>query len=456
LFLNKKISFILFGLIMAVSSMAQPETDPLHVIAPGLLRQDFKMLKDSLLQLHAGLYRYKSKSQISRLFDSCYATLNKSRNEIEWFALVSFIIGSVDDGHTECFLPRETINYIKGNEKIFPLQLRFIGERAYTPCETKEIPAGAELLTINRISVQGIGKKLCQYVSSDGNNQTGRYAKLNFKDPFGYYYFVVYGSSPQFTVNYKKPNGKTETKTLLPVNVGDLQCLPPKPAIQKYLSLDFLPNNTALLTIKSFGEDQFRSTSEDYKTFLASSFQQVSQKKIKNLIIDLRNNGGGDDEYGAWLYSYLSDKPFKYYASLQSNAHNFTTTEHPNLAIQQPAINYFPGQVLFLINGRSFSATAEFASIAKSNGRGKFIGEETGGGYYGNTSGARSTIILPNSKIRVNIPLNKYSMAVKKSPYPDRGIIPDYIVLPTITDILQNRDPQMEYAIHLTQKIKPD
>ena len=440
-----------FGLITAAASMAQPESKPLQDISPGLLKQDFKMLRDSLQQLHAGLYRYKSKSQINQLFDSCFNTLNRSRNEIEYFALISFIVGSVDDGHTECFLPRETITYIKSNEKIFPFQLRFINERAYTPCETKEIPAGAELLKINGTPVRGIGKKLCQYVSSDGNNQTGRYAKLNFKDPFGYYYFVVYGSKSQFTINYKKPNGKMETKTLQPAMVGNLECLPPKPVVQKYLNLEFIPNNTAILTIMSFGEEEFKTTNEDYKTFLTSSFRQISQKKIKTLIIDLRNNGGGNDEYGAWLYSYLSNKPFTYYASLQSNAHNFTAAEHPNLAIQQPAENHFSGQVIFLINARSFSATAEFASIAKSNDRGIFIGEETGGGYYGNTSGARTTITLPNSKIRINIPLNKYSMAVKKSVYPDRGIIPDHIVLPTIDDILQNKDPQKEYAIRLSK-----
>ena len=33
--------------------------------------------------------------------------------------------------------------------------------------------------------------------------------------------------------------------------------------------------------------------------------------------IDLRGNGGGRGDYGSLLYSYLTDKPFRYYDSLQ-------------------------------------------------------------------------------------------------------------------------------------------
>jgi hypothetical protein len=61
-------------------------------------------------------------------------------------------------------------------------------------------------------------------------------------------------------------------------------------------------------------------------------------------------------------------------------------------------------------------------------------------------------IVLPNTRIRVNIPLNKYVMAVKKTKYKDRGIIPDHIIVPTIDDILQNKDVQMDYTLQLAEK----
>jgi len=125
------------------------------------------------------------------------------------------------------------------------------------------------------------------------------------------------------------------------------------------------------------------------------------------------------------------------------------TTDHPNLGIQQPEADHFDGKVEFLTSGKSFSGAAEFSSIARSNKRGLFIGEETAGGYYGNTSGSKLTLILPNSKIRVNIPVTKYVMAVKKSKYSDRGIIPDYPIVPSINDYIQHKDVQMEFALKL-------
>ena len=49
--------------------------------------------------------------------------------------------------------------------------------------------------------------------------------------------------------------------------------------------------------------------------------------------------------------------------------------------------------------GGSFSTTCEFLSTLHHHHRATFIGEETGGGYYGNTSGMSLPLVLPNSKI---------------------------------------------------------
>ena len=59
---------------------------------------------------------------------------------------------------------------------------------------------------------------------------------------------------------------------------------------------------------------------------------------------------------------------------------NFLVKDHPNLALQQPKSNNYKSKIFVLADGRSFSASAEFSSIVKTNNRGKFIGEECGGG----------------------------------------------------------------------------
>ncbi len=152
------------------------------------------------------------------------------------------------------------------------------------------------------------------------------------------------------------------------------------------------------------------------------------------------------------LYSYLADKPFSYFASVETIEKKLSLKDNRLLGLQQPSAISFRGKVFFLINGLCFSTTCDFCAIAKSEDRGKFIGEETGGAYYGNTSGEIYRTVLPHSGINIVIPKNKYTNAVKKADYPDRGIIPDYQVIPTINDILDKRDVQFEYVLNLAHQ----
>ena len=155
---------------------------------------------------------------------------------------------------------------------------------------------------------------------------------------------------------------------------------------------------------------------------------------------------------GEMLYAYLAQKPFMYYASQETVSEKFPEKDHHNLGIQQPKENNFGGRVYILMNGRSFSGVAEFTSIVKTNNRGKFIGEECGGGYYGNTSGDEAMVGLPNTGITVRVPMIKYTMAVKKLSNDIKGILPDYPFYITITDFVEKKDGQMEYALKIVRE----
>lgn len=116
-------------------------------------------------------------------------------------------------------------------------------------------------------------------------------------------------------------------------------------------------------------------------------------------------------------------------------------TDNLNLVIRNLNLLNFKGNVYVLINGLSFSVTTGFCAIVQSNHKAVFIGEETGGAYYVNTSGRFIDVSLPYSSITIHIPTVKYSMSVNYRKNKDKGIIPDYQVIATMNDLVEKRIP---------------
>jgi C-terminal processing protease CtpA/Prc len=126
----------------------------------------------------------------------------------------------------------------------------------------------------------------------------------------------------------------------------------------------------------------------------------------------------------------------------------FQLTSHPNFGIQQPAKPVFAGKVFSLMNGGSQSTTAEFLSVAHSQGRVTLLGEEAGGDYRGHTGGEFFNLTLPNSRRRVQIPLMRYQFAVSGG-IADHGVLPDEKIMPAVDDLLAGRDVCMLRAYQL-------
>lgn len=80
---------------------------------------------------------------------------------------------------------------------------------------------------------------------------------------------------------------------------------------------------------------------------------------------------------------------------------------------------------------------------------GVFVGEETGGSYLGNTSNYSFLITLPNTKIKVNIPVARYQNNVTLEGNFGRGTIPDYKVRYSIDEIIQGIDKELNTVLAL-------
>ncbi len=319
---------------------------------------------------------------------------------------------------------------------------------------------------------------------SDGHNMTSKYRRLESTTAFGRRYAQLFGITTSFKIIYLSPEDsqkkdirvqgfkQEELTQIFPQRYPEAAQNRP-PIKIKYRG------DVAILTIRTFSSGAYQSAKISFLYFMKKTFREISEKNIQHLVIDLRDNGGGEDLFGRILFSYLIDKPYLYYnflevksdtfsflsntdapdieKMLQKNTHKnergtYDILVHANLGEQKPMKPTFLGRVYVLINGGSFSGSGETTSLMHYHKRAVFIGEECGAGYYGNTSGLMPTLTLPYTQLRMRIPMVRYHMAVSGYDYPDRGIIPDYPFTRTIEDYLGDRDTEMDFVLDLIEK----
>ena len=158
--------------ISTIARVSNPENPALlkTPLAPALLKEDFKFFREALEKEHGGLYRYKSKTAIDKLFDSIYSQLNRPMAQLEFGKSVLFMISSLQDGHTGTDVTRSLLSEYGVNEKMFPSFLYYIGDKAYVTCsKLKELPEGTEILSIDGRPTRYIRNELFKYLPSDGS-----------------------------------------------------------------------------------------------------------------------------------------------------------------------------------------------------------------------------------------------------------------------------------------------
>jgi C-terminal processing protease CtpA/Prc len=483
---------VIFLVVLGFQSIAslesqQKSADPEKAFTIEQFQQDFRIFRNALEEGHAGLYRYTPKEEMDEHFATIQKQLDRPHTEYDFYRLLAPLIGHIHDGHTRISLSASLEDFLAWQPILFPFNLRFIGKKVYlfrNYSEKDEITMGSELLSIDGYPVSEIIQQMLPFVPHDARIETAKYRRLESTSNFGALLSLLNGRHPSFTITYKEFGSQDEkTITVASIKAAELNTIfasryPEAQRERPPIQLEY-KENIGILAVRTFSSDAFRSAKIGYPTFLKNAFQELEKRNTRHLIIDLRDNGGGDDAYGKILFQHLIDKPFQYYAHLRMNQSEFSFLEytnvpqeqrnrfasrlkkndegtydllfHPNLGEQKPIPPVFKGKVYVLINGNSFSGTGECTSLMNHHQVATFIGEECGAGYYGNTSGFMPLLTLPNTQIRVRIPMLRYTMAV--SGYPeDRGIIPDYPVSPTIEDLVNGKDTVMEFSLDLIRK----
>jgi hypothetical protein len=454
-------------------------------IGPKELQEDYSIFRKNLETTYPSLYRFTDSVIITKYLDSNFKSLNQSESATEFYKLVAKLCAKINDEH---LIPTPSKEYYRSLENIdhyFPFSFKIIDRRFYvftTAQSNSAIPIGSEILSINGRSVEEILNILLPTIPSDGYIETFNarhledYSMTEEENLFDLNYPIFIEDVNTYRIEFIDGADKSKKKI---TTIAGLDYKAYKKfyysrvKMEAPLAFKYLKKDVAYLRISSFLKWHRTRFKQDFYPLYDSVFKALNVKHTQNLILDLRNNEGGDGT-GEKLLTYLLTKPYKHFDATEVKFVGYPPVadylengkdlffadslyertgaglyrqKKALLDEQQPDINHYKGNLYVLINGASGSMAAVVASFLKGNGRGVFIGEESGGTMEGNTSHQSARLVLPNSKIRVTIPLVKTTNAVAFTK--GRGVEPDYHITPKIDDIIKGIDTELNFALGL-------
>jgi hypothetical protein len=463
--------FLAFAL--ACEGSPPPPYDPLKPLQPAAAVADVAAFRRAVEEGHAALYRYRTREQIDRKFAELETAAQKGPTTAELWRHLSEFAAFVADAHLQIH-PSQPIYDRIFRENLLPISIAFRGDR----CEVVEsltaaIPNGSEVLSIGGLACREIPESFERLIPSDGRT-TARKRHVLERD-FPIFLAMTSGFARKFPIEIRAvPGTEPAPMTIDTMSYQRKQALrgdsaaarAPQPFAH---SLTFVDGETAVMKVVSFEKER----KNRLPAFLERAFADLHQRGTKNLVIDLRGNGGGRDAYAALLFSYIATGPFRYVGERVVNAKSFaflkdTDDRWLNLMTrfidkkqradgkwvldeeldreQQPQKRPFTGRVVLLQDASSFSTSSEFASLFRSAGRGLIAGEESGNAYGGD-SGADVTLNLPNSGLAANIPLVEYRLAVRPLQPLDAGVLPDCAIERRFADRFTGRDSMLPAAV---------
>lgn len=461
------------------------------------LLNDIDLLYQGLDKFHTGMYWYTPKDSVDNAFEIAKNKITTDLNILEFHKIVAPLVALSREDHTNIYLPDNVSEKLNEEMRFLPFTVVFLGKQLYVVKNGSEFGEldlqGKVIESINGIKPIDIVKKIGSLFASDGFIKTVKYSDLEGFS-FSKYYFYYYGQIDEFNIKFK---GVKETVIIESQHINSIienlqkRYKDGKKNIQNdLLEFDIISNSTAYLGIHTFSNSDIKEDSKEksLKIFLENSFKSINENKIKTLIVDVSKNGGGTEGNAGLLYSYFGENYQKYIkvkaktqkAILDNGVDNpiklktfgFLERVFANkkmkdnsyerkqwignglMAFKREPEYKFNGKVYVIISPETYSGGSEFCNMMFTNDLATFVGQETGGGYLGNTSGYSQELVLPNSQIEIDIPALQFVMNVAPKLSIGSGVKPHYKVIPTFEQYINRENASLNYILEKLENKK--
>lgn len=365
---------------------------PGHRLTRRQAQFDLDALWNALREIHPDIYSMTGQEKLLTQFHEVRGSLPDTLTTIELYRAAAPIVSMIGDGHTMLRFPYNDL-FTQGLMRL-PLFVDVKSDRCLKArvCIDSIVPAGADVLAINGTTAEEMIEAMLPYVS--GERDFFRVMRIDYEFPA--LFEMLYGGQPQYEVKFRRPGKKNvETAVIPAAKFSDIAARIPKqttPAQTPDYSYSIdRKRGVAVMDFRRFHGAPWQMTQ-----FCDSMFADLRANDIDRLIIDIRNNGGGNSAIGDVLLRYISPVPFTQFAKTLVNRSakvlrmigdsDFAPTVE---FYQKPAEQYirplspdeghFDGTVILLTSNHTFSSAAAFSWAFKQFGCGKVVGEETGG-----------------------------------------------------------------------------
>ncbi len=477
--LRPALLFLALDLARAGAPVSPPAPAP---IPAEDVRRDFQELYEGLRASHYDLYARRPKAQ----YDACFARtlqgfdhplpLGEVQAAFQRFTAFGRVAHANLGQAAEAFEA-----FRKAGGRAIPLRIRVLRKRTYVTdsfCEDPRIRPGVELVALDGRPMPQVLQSLGQFISADSDYMLHTFLEHDFPRTLWH----LWGEREAYRATFRAPDGRVfrarvEALTRAEVKARSQQ-QPPT------FELDWDQREARMLTptvaylrpgpfynVAEGATDPWDATA--FLRFLDDAFTGFIRSGAARLVIDLRDNPGGDSSFSDPMLAWFATRPFRFASAFRikasvaaeaSNAKRLPQSAEGSVShrmaeaykAHRPGERFafdlpfaqpregrrFQGKVFLLINRHSYSNTVTVAALAQDYGFARILGEETSD--LATTYGASEQFQLPRTGLTVNFP--KAHIIRPSGDLRARGVVPD-VAIPT--PLVETEDSVLRRALQV-------
>ena len=382
---------------------------PTPLLTPEQLRADLRFIQETIAATHPEPGFSADPAAVRLAYHSIAEQMRAPMSPDQAWRLLATLNPLYADGHlaiTPAAPLAHSQAFLDGGGRFFPYEVTLdaagiLSIRAQLGGAPSPL-AGKRISSINGVAASDIAAALL--ARCHGDTPAFRASLLSQRWPF--LYWKVLGAPARYAVRLH--DGQQ-------LDVAGAATLPAylaaKAGFAQQFRFELLPGQAALLTLNTFAWPD----KPQFMAFTADAFRQMRDAGVRTLLIDVRENGGGNDDM--WLdgvLPYLADKPYRWASTYRKKVIKGRESANEKLGDVidgeigtwlQPRRDdplHFTGNTYLLTGGRSYSSAILFSNVMQDFGFGKVVGAP--GHARTRQSGGTQTTVLPNSGLVLGVP----------------------------------------------------